>query len=191
MSYKIIGVDEAGKGPVIGSMFIGFSIINLKNKEDLENFNLKLEKIGVCDSKKATQKKRVEILDVCKKLDEVIVHFEKLTPIQIDENSINSKLNKLEVNRICEVLNKEKPDLIIIDALTADTQKFKFEIEEKLNFKCEIISENKADDKYKIVGLASIIAKVNREFEVENLKEKFGVDFGSGYPSDKKTTEFL
>ena len=30
--YKVIGIDEAGKGPVIGSMFIGFSIINFEKK---------------------------------------------------------------------------------------------------------------------------------------------------------------
>jgi ribonuclease HII len=189
--YKIIGVDEAGKGPVLGSLFIGFSIINLNKKEELENFNSKLKEIGVKDSKKITQKNRVKILESCKELDNIETHYEKLTPIEIDENAKVSKLNNLEVRKICQVLNKKKPNLIIIDALVADTEKFKLEIKAKLDFDCEIISENKADDKYEIVGLASIIAKVNRELEIENLKNKFNIDFGSGYPSDSKTINFL
>ena len=42
-----------------------------------------------------------------------------------------------------------------------------------------------------VVSAASIIAKTTRDFEIEKIKEKIGIDFNSGYPSDKKTQEFL
>ena len=49
---------------------------------------------------------------------------------------------------------------------------------------------HKADAKIDVVAAASIIAKETREREVEKIKGEIG-DFGSGYPSDKKTIKFL
>jgi ribonuclease HII len=50
-----------------------------------------------------------------------------------------------------------------------------------------LISEHKADMKYPVVSAASILAKVERDREIERIKESVGIDFGSGYPSDRKT----
>ena len=55
----------------------------------------------------------------------------------------------------------------------------------------ELISEHKADLNHTIVGAASIIAKVVRDREIAKSREDIGIDFGSGYPSDPKTKEFL
>ncbi|MBS7633500.1 ribonuclease HII, partial [Candidatus Bathyarchaeota archaeon] len=46
------------------------------------------------------------------------------------------------------------------------------------------------DQKYPIVSAASVIAKVERDREIELLRQQYG-DFGSGYPSDPKTIVFL
>jgi len=188
--YKVIGIDEAGKGPVLGSMFIGFSIINLENLNDLNSYQNKLKEIGVKDSKKLTPKKRKEIYFKLKDLMDM--KYVQLTPALIDSNNeLGGKLNQLEIDGIIAILENEKPNLILIDALTANPEKFGNEILKKLNFECKIISENKADDKYEIVGAASIIAKELREQELAQIKENIKLDCGSGYPADPKTKAFL
>lgn len=189
--YKVIGIDEAGKGPVLGSMFIAFSIINLANGlSELNSYQKKLKDIGVKDSKKLTPIKRNEIYEKIKPLMDI--KYAQLTPALIDtNNSRGGKLNELEIHSIIQILNEEKPDLIIIDALTANPEKFGDDILKRLSFKSRIISENKADDKYEIVGAASIIAKELREQEIAQIKENIKLDCGSGYPSDSKTIEFL
>ncbi|MEM3615319.1 MAG: ribonuclease HII, partial [Candidatus Methanomethylicia archaeon] len=48
----------------------------------------------------------------------------------------------------------------------------------------------KADAIYPVVSAASIVAKVNRDFIIDKIKEKYG-DIGSGYPSDPKTIKFI
>ena len=188
--YKVIGIDEAGKGPVIGSMFIGFAVINLEKKEDLESYQKHLKELGVRDSKLIAPKKRNEIFETIK--NEMDIKYAQLTPSLIDNNFFGGgKLNELEIRSIIHVLEQEKPQLFIIDALTADPKKFGNSIKKRLSFECDFVSENKADSKYEIVGAASIIAKELREKEIKEIKEKIGIDCGSGYPADPKTKKFL
>ncbi len=189
--YKVIGIDEAGKGPVLGSMFIGFSIINLANGlKDLNDYQDSLKKLGVKDSKKIAPKKRNLIYqELKKKLD---LKYAQLTPALIDSNNANGgKLNELEIQAIVQILESEKPQLVIIDALTSRPDKFGEDIQKRLSFECKIISENKADTKYELVGAASIAAKELREQELEQIKKNIKLDCGSGYPSDPKTKDFL
>lgn len=185
---KIIGIDEAGKGPVLGSLYIGVSIIKVDEnycEKDFENY---LNEIGVDDSKKIKQNKRVEILKKIKSKENVKVDFVEITPKQIDGSD---NLNELEINNIVSIIEKQKADKIYIDALTANPEKFKEKILTKLSYIPKLICENKADEKYKIVGLASLSAKVERESHMENLKKKFNIELGSGYPGDMKTKNFL
>ena len=55
----------------------------------------------------------------------------------------------------------------------------------------QLLCEHKADLNHPVVSAASIIAKEKREDEIHKLKLKFGKDFGSGYPADPKTKEFI
>ncbi|MDA3855278.1 MAG: ribonuclease HII [Candidatus Woesearchaeota archaeon] len=189
--YKVIGIDEAGKGPVLGSMFIGFSIINLANGlKDLNEYQDNLKSIGVKDSKLLTSKKRNELYQILK--DTMDLKYAQITPALIDSNNAQGgKLNELEVDAIVKILESEKPDLVMIDALTANPEKFGQDILKKLSFEPKMISENKADVKYTIVGAASIAAKELREQELEEIRKNIGIDCGSGYPADPKTKAFL
>lgn len=189
--YKVIGIDEAGKGPVLGSMFIAFSIINLeKGLQDLNSYQDKLSQEGVKDSKLLSAKKRLEVYNKLKELMDI--KYAQLTPHLIDTNNAQGgKLNALEVESMVKILEQEKPQLILLDALTADFEKFGADLQKKLSFECKIISENKADTKYPLVGAASIVAKQLREEELEQIKKNIGIDCGSGYPSDPKTKKFI
>jgi len=188
--YKVVGIDEAGRGPVLGSMFIAFSIINLQKMTEIDGYQKLLKDLGVKDSKLLSHKKRAELY--VKLQDQMDVKFAQLTPTIIDlNNSSGGKLNALEVEAIVKVLEDLKPDLVMIDALTSKPEKFGDELLKKLSFECKLICENKADAKYEMVGAASIVAKELREKEVAEIKKNIGLDCGSGYPSDPKTRAFL
>ncbi len=189
--YKVIGIDEAGKGPVLGSMFVGFSIIVLENGlKDLNSFQDNLKELGVKDSKLLSPKKRNEVYQKLKK--NIDIKYAQLTPSLIDDNNSKGKtLHELQIEALVSVLNSEKPQLIIVDALTSKPDAFADELRKRLSFECKIISENKADVNYPIVGAASIAAKELREQELEEIRNNIKIDCGSGYPSDPKTKAFL
>ena len=138
--YKVIGIDEAGKGPVIGSMFIGFAIITLESMQEINSFQVHLKNLGVKDSKLLTPKIRNEIYQILKQnLD---MKYVQLTPALIDtHNASGGKLNELEVQGIIAILEVEKPNLVIIDALTARPDKFGEEILRRLSVNASIITK--------------------------------------------------
>jgi len=100
-------------------------------------------------------------------------------------------MNKLEELKMAEIINELKPDVIYIDAADVIEDRFKTSIQALLNYSPKkIISKHKADDLYPIVSASSIIAKDMRDRLIEELKKDYG-DFGSGYPSDVRSTTFL
>lgn len=176
----IAGVDEAGRGPVIGPLvFAGIAV----NDEE------KLKKLGVKDSKRHSPARREKLAEEIKKIAE----YETLiiTADEIDEKRKVMTINDVEVEGFAEIIKKLKPDIVYVDAADVDEERFKNDILRKLDFEVEIISKHKADDIYPVVSGASIIAKTTRDYEIEKIKEEIGVDFGSGYPSDVRTRMFL
>ncbi|MCD1295463.1 ribonuclease HII [Methanocella sp. CWC-04] len=179
----IMGVDEAGRGPVIGPMVVCGAAIS---EDDLHE----IESMGLKDSKKLTPKKREEfsirLKDVCK--------FELLVvePSQIDLRIPNEEsLNMLEVECFSKVILKSRPDIVYIDSCDVNPGRFGLNVKKLLDFEAEIISAHQADSKYPIVSAASIIAKVHRDSLVRKISESIGEDVGSGYPGDEVTIEFL
>ena len=202
--YKVIGIDEAGKGPVIGSMFIAFSMIYLENGlQDLNSYQDSLKELGVTDSKKLSSKKRGEIYAKLK--SQMDITYAQLTPHLIDTNfDSGGTLYQLEIDAIVKVLEQQQPQLVLIDALTSTPEKFGEELQNKLSFECKVIAENKADQNQPIVGAASIAAKQLREQELIEIKTNVNkllrnsqvdleaqASLGSGYPSDSKTQAFI
>ncbi|MEM4701588.1 MAG: ribonuclease HII, partial [Candidatus Bathyarchaeia archaeon] len=118
----------------------------------------------------------------------------KLSPAEIDKVVEKGRklhrLNRLEAQAMAKVIELLRPDVAYVDASDVLEERFKQHILESLPFKIEIVSEHKADRKYPVVSAASIIAKVERDREIAELKAKYG-DFGCGYPTDPKTLEFL
>lgn len=182
----VAGVDEAGRGCVIGPLVIAGFLI----KE--ENLRV-LTQLGVKDSKLLSLKKRetlsIEILRVAEKL-----HVMKLTPKEIDcvveSKRKLHKLNRLEAQTMAQIINTLNPDEAYVDAADVVEDRFKHHIQEGLTVKAKITSKHKADKIYPVVSAASIIAKVERDNEIAALKTSYG-DFGSGYLTDQKTMRFL
>jgi ribonuclease HII len=91
---------------------------------------------------------------------------------------------------MARVIEALKPDKVYVDASDVLEERFKQHILECLPFRVDIVSEHKADRNYVAVSAASIIAKVERDKEASLLAQVYG-DFGSGYPSDPRTMNFL
>ena len=91
---------------------------------------------------------------------------------------------------MASIINKLKPDKVFIDAIQSNIHGFVMNLNHRLSHQCVIIAENRADDKFPVVSAASIVAKVTRDRIINELKTRYG-DFGSGYPSDPKTKEWL
>lgn len=186
-----IGVDDAGRGPIIGPMILAGVFMD-SDKEML------LKKEGVADSKLLPHVKRVSLKDFIIKnsiSSEVVIAFPEEIDSAIDSGK-NSNLNVLEAKKMAEVINKLNPKdkkvRVIVDCPSINTVSWKaklltfIEHPDNLEIKCE----HKADFNYPVVSAASILAKVRREEEVSKLKDKYG-NTGSGYPSDPATKEFL
>ena len=182
----VAGVDEAGRGCVIGPLVIAGFLV----KE--ENLPI-LAQLGVKDSKLLSPRKReallIEIIRVAEK-NQII----KLKPREIDSAVISGrklhKLNRLEAQTMARIINALDPNEAYVDAADVLEDRFKHHIQEDLTVKAKIISRHKADKIFPVVSAASIIAKVERDREIAALKATFG-DFGSGYLTDNKTMVFL
>ncbi len=169
---RILGIDETGRGPIIGSMFI---VGVLATEETESNF----KELGVKDSKLLTHKKRCllegKIKDLALKVKIIQVKPEEIDNA-VDGGSIN--LNWLEAHKQAEIINELKPDKVIIDCPSPNCKKYTDYLKALLNDKSiELVVEHRAE-KYMCVAAASVIAKCEREKEVAELKKKYG-DFGS------------
>ena len=181
----ITGLDEAGRGPVLGPLVIA----GVTFQEDID-----LVKYGVRDSKKLTPKRR-EVL--AEKIKETAVAYEIIVipAIDIDDMRKVMTLNEIEVNGFAKVINKLKPEVVYVDSADVNEKRFGNDILSNLSFKPEIISKHKADDIYPVVSAASILAKTRRDEEVRRigveLESRLNMPLGSGYPADPVTERFL
>src|SRR3989338_2588903 len=153
-----------------------------------------LIKLKVKDSKLLTRARREFLFDKIKDISykcEIIV----VNPDEIDHavnNHDGLNLNKLEARKSADILNLLKPDKAIIDTPSNNVEKYRQYLLKYIeNKNIELVLEHKADLNYPIVSAASILAKVTRDNEIEKIKKKIKIDFGSGYMADPKTIDFL
>jgi len=178
-SKKLLGIDEAGRGCVIGPLVIAGVLIE---KDKLNA----LAEIGVKDSKCLTRRRREKLMPAIKKLARVY-------SIALPPEALAANLNDLELVTMADIINEIKPDEVYIDIPVnpKGISKYCTALRQLLKEKAiKLIGENGADAKYPIVGAASIAAKVQRDEEIKALREEYG-DFGWGYPSEIKTRKFL
>ena len=182
----VAGVDDAGRGPIIGPLVIAGVLLDEKKLD-------KLKALGVKDSKLLSPKRREHLAIEIKRI--AIGYCTKsLSPERIDKVVETGRklhrLNRLEADVMAQIIEALRPDVAYVDASDVLADRFKAHIIQKLAFQVEIVSEHKADATYPIVSAASIIAKVERDRAIQELAEKYG-DMGSGYVTDPKTIAFL
>ncbi len=179
----IAGIDEAGRGAVVGPLVIAG--ISLEPGKEA-----KLKSLNVRDSKLIAPGRREKLAKVIERIarDIIIVKIEACKIDTYRKEGIN--LNRLEAMKMAEIANYLKADRVYVDSPDVKPERLKDFLYKAIRHKVELFVEHKADVKYVVVGAASIMAKVTRDKEIEKLRKKYGVR-GSGYPSDPRTIEWL
>ena len=177
----ICGVDEAGKGPVMGPMVV--AAVSVENAKLIEN-------LGFKDSKLLSSQRRLELFNLIKQ--NYSYEIEVINVEKIDEYRVKNQLNLLNRKAFEKVISRLNPKVAYVDAADVNEERFGREIKVNLTNPndTDVISMHKADSMIPVVAAASIIAKQTRELEIKKLKKEIG-DFGSGYPSDERTIKFL
>ena len=177
---QICGIDDAGRGPMLGPLVIAGISLEKKNIK-------KLNALGVKDSKKLSAKSRESLY---KKIIEIVddYYIAKISPRLIDASVKKHCLNGLEAKYMAKVVSKLNPDTSYVDSCDVNPKRFGKEIS-KLSDNHKIKSYHRADSKFVVVSAASILAKVARDRAIAKLRKEH--DLGSGYPSDSVTVNFV
>lgn len=176
----VCGVDEAGRGSMIGPLVVaGISIEKSKIDE--------LTSIGVKDSKKLTPTARANLYKkIIKLVDDYAIS--KVSTRAIDDSVVKHQLNHLEALHMAKVIKKLRPSISYVDSCDVNPDRFGKEIT-KISQTGKIKSYHHADSKFVVVSAASIVAKVTRDRAIEKINKLYPI--GSGYPSDDKTVQFV
>jgi ribonuclease HII len=175
----ICGVDEAGKGSVLGPLVVAG--IGVSSEERLAD-------LGVKDSKLLSRGERerlyIEIRKRC-----------KVATVTINAQEIDAIRNEMTMNACvarahARVIVKISPTRAYVDACDVNCLRYAEMVKAHLPISCEIVSEHHADEKFMVVSAASIVAKVVRDREIKKIAKKYG-EIGSGYPSDPVTIRWL
>lgn len=170
---SMIGVDEAGKGAVLGSMFV--TAIQLPG-DGVAGFE------GTYDSKQLSRDKREEIASELKKSTDYAVV--EVSAEEIDMYVREGGMNDLVVrshSRAIEELGLD--DQVVADASDVDAERFESRLSRLSGM--DVTAKHRADEEYSCVAAASIIAKVERDLHADQFSA------GSGYPGDPHTQEYL
>jgi ribonuclease HII len=189
MAQPIAGVDDAGRGPIIGPLVIAGVLLG-------EDHDRELLAMGVKDSKLLSPQVRTQLAPKIRALATKVSVVEA-QPKEIDEVVLHGgklrKLNFLEAQLMAQVISELCPKEVYVDASDVNEQRYGETIREFLPAalrKIKVVSEHHADRTYPVVSAASIIAKVRRDEAVEALRREYG-NFGSGYITDARTLNFL
>ena len=185
-----IGIDEAGRGPVIGPLVVGALCLP---EVDLHL----LHDAGVTDSKLLSKSKREELGCWIREQAEERgwkIELYISQPAEIDRAMAMTNLNDHEVSLFASLARKLQVDgggVLQLDACDVDAGRFGNNVASRLNdWPWEgwlMDSRHGADLHCLAVAGASILAKVSRDQAVDALSSEIGIELGSGYPSDPLT----
>ncbi|KAG0724816.1 Ribonuclease H2 subunit A [Chionoecetes opilio] len=191
----VVGVDEAGRGPVLGPMVYGICFCPVTRHEDLK-------KAGVADSKTLKKEAREEIFDIIdSKNDFIGWALEIISPVFITTNSFarpKVSLNEVSHNSAIGLIKRAIAAGVQVSEVYVDTvgrpEKYQAKLEQVFPT-LKVTVAIKADSKFPCVSGASICAKVARDKALAEWEFPEGTeiltDWGSGYPNDDKAKNFL
>jgi len=191
----VLGIDEAGRGPVLGPMVYGISFCPAERNSDLKA-------LGVDDSKQLTEEQREGMLEKLLEHREYIgwaVHI--LSPTYISTSMYRRgkyNLNSMSHDTAIGLVQAALSAGVNVSEVYVDTVGPPEKYEAKLQAifpSLSITVAKKADSLYPCVSAASICAKVARDHALRDWKFPEGGDiqgpWGSGYPGDPVTKKFL
>ncbi len=180
---RILGLDEAGRGSVVGPLVVGAFLVEPEGVD-------RLLEIGVADSKLLSAQQRERIFLTLPSIGECDAIV--LPPREIDAYVARGHLNQLEARAFGALVARLGPDEVRADACDPDARRFARTISRWAGpTPARIVARHHFDRDDPIVGAASIVAKVRRDRAIERLRRQLGTELGSGYPSDPRTIDFL
>ena len=172
IAYCIAGVDEVGRGPLVGDVVTAAVILDPDNPIE-----------GLMDSKKLSEKKRT-LLSIEIKKKAVAWSIGRANPQEIDTlNILHATL--LAMQRAVAGLNVE-PDFVLVDGNRCPTFLCNASEAEQHSLKIASQAVVKGDARVAEISAASIIAKVARDSEMIALDElypQYGFAKHKGYPT--------
>ena len=155
--FFIVGIDEAGRGPLAGPVCVGAVGYVQRGRSDVAGQTPLLE--GIKDSKKLSARKREEWFKILQENKEFECHHVFVSNEMID----NFGIRKAVIFGVEKVLEKfsQKPDMVLMDGSLFAPEKYKQET---------II---KGDEKVPLISAGSIIAKVSRDRVMMNMHKKY------------------
>ena len=179
----LLGLDEAGRGSVIGPLVVGGFAVREDRLPELAD-------LGVRDSKLLTPARRDELYGALRKVG--TVRYSALSPGRIDRAVRHHGLNALEAEAFAGLVRALRPARVFVDACDPVAARFGETIARYAGFPAGAIdSRHKADRDIAVVSAASIVAKVQRDRAIARLAGRLGTPIGTGYPSDPVTRAFL
>lgn len=181
----IAGVDEAGRGCVIGPLVIAAVGVEEKSVQ-------RLVEAGVKDSKRLSPRSRVQIASSIRRIARV-VETRRVSASRIDRlRTRGVSLNEIEAMLVGSILSKHRRGVFYVDSVDRDCERFRMMmLRHAPGFKGVLIVRNYLDESNPMVGAASIIAKVERDRAVKSLLRKAGLPECSGYSSDPRTVRIV
>ncbi len=178
----VAGVDEAGRGSILGPLVIaGISIMTDRISD--------LTKLRIRDSKTLTPKARESLFR------KIIVLVDCISVVKFESHEVDryvflNGLNELEALGMAYVINNLRADKIFVDACDVNLDRYRSSIQKYMFFSRSIYCLHHADKLNIVVSAASIVAKIVRDKEIQKIRKVYD-DIGSGYPSDEKTMSFI
>lgn len=175
----IAGIDEAGRGPVIGPLVICCAFCKREDEKSLR-------KVASKDSKQLSPNQREEAYEKLKTF--CTFKWVEISASDLSKLMKTMSLNDIEAKFMADLMKKLGDGDVMIDMPDRYAWTFRKRMEKFGVRKFE--AEHKADENYPIVAAASICAKIIRDRKIKEIRDAT-CDFGSGYPSDPKTIEAL
>ncbi|MEW5937776.1 MAG: ribonuclease HII [Candidatus Thermoplasmatota archaeon] len=177
----ICGIDEAGRGPVLGPLVVAAVAVASDDA---------LREIGVRDSKRLSRKRREALSVEIRKMAKIEVI--SISAARIDALRAEMTMNEIEVRAFASLLDRMQPEEAYLDSADVRAEEFGRQVRSLLSYApLRLISEHSADVKYPVVSAASIIAKTERDAAMVRIGDEIGEEVGSGYPNDPVTRGFL
>lgn len=182
MPGRVLGIDEAGRGSVIGPLVVGGFLTDPGRVEELRP-------LGVRDSKLLSRARRESLFEALKHVGDQIAL--EIPPADIDAAVRHGQLNLLEARTFARLIRMTDAQEVYVDACDPVAERFGRRVKSLARTRARVVSRHKADRDVPVVSAASVVAKVCRDRAIDRLRRHLGVDCGSGYPSDERTQQFV
>lgn len=192
----VLGVDEAGRGPVLGPMVYAICYCPLSRLTDLEG-------LKVADSKTLTENERERLFAKMEEDGDFVGWaLDILSPNLISTSMLGRvkyNLNSLSHDTAAGLIQYALDQGVNVTQVFVDTVGMPETYQARLQQRfpgLEVTVKAKADSLFPVVSAASIFAKVARDQAVKNWQfveslQDLDSDYGSGYPNDPKTKAWL